>query len=202
VSPRVNGVALGAKSPLLTPAGARRLLHRSEADDQKALMELLVGPAIAGERRRPGLGLTWKHPELSLVYAINPNKGGQSSKAARGMAKAMGQLADMPDLHLPVMRGPFIGLYIELKREGGRSTPEQRALHAELRAQGHCVIECHGVEEGLTTVLGYLALPTNRPSARAVCGPGLAPGLTLDQRIEKWRAAATALLTPLRQGER
>lgn len=152
-------IRLGPNSPLLTPAGARRRLAPSEADEQKALVALLVGQLGKGEQRALGKGMTGRHPELLLLYAINPNKGGQRSVAARGMAKAMGLLPDMMDLCLPVARGPFHSLYLELKRIGEYGSAAQRAMAEALRAEGHCVIECQGVEEGAQAILGYLALP-------------------------------------------
>jgi hypothetical protein len=153
----LNGVELGPNSPLR--ARRRRYIGPSEADDQKALLELLVGPVKKGEPRTQGAGMTTRFPELALLYAINPNKGGQNSRAARGIAKAMGILSAMPDLHLPVARSPYIGLYVEMKRLGGRATVEQLALHEQLRAEGHRVDVCGGVQEGLNAFLNYLARP-------------------------------------------
>lgn len=191
----VNGVRVGPASPLLTAAGAKRRLAPGEADDQKALMELLLGKFWhKGGSRRPGLGMTEKYPELLLLYAINPNKGGQGSKAARGMAKAMGLLPDIMDLCLPVMRGPFLTLYVELKRAGNYGSPSQRALAETLRAEGHCVIECQGVEESSAVILGYLALPKNRPSVRPLGGSG-----PIDEQLAVWRRVTSDILTPNRK---
>jgi hypothetical protein len=159
VTVRVNGVALGPDSPLQSRGGRRRGFGPSEAEDQIQLLELLVGKTKRGEGRMPGAGMTTRFPELALIYAINPNKGGQQSKAARGIAKAMGALAGMPDLHLPVARSPYIGQYLELKRLGGRAAAEQLRIHELLRAEGHRVDICIGVQAGLDAVLSYLARP-------------------------------------------
>jgi hypothetical protein len=155
---KVNGVELGPDSPLLTNGGARRYVGPSEADSQIALLELLVGPARAGGGRAPGAGMTTRFPELALIYAINPNKGGQHQRAARGIAKAMGQLAGMPDLHLPVARGRYIGLYLELKAPRGRHSDEQLRMARALLAQGHCVAECVGVHVAASFIIDYLRL--------------------------------------------
>jgi hypothetical protein len=176
LAPETMGIALGPKSPLLTASGAKRRLQPSEADVQVALLELLVGPAKAGERRIPGAGMTHRFPELALIYAINPNKGGQRQVAARGLAKAMGQLRDMPDLHLPVQRGQYIGLYLELKRPGRCATKEQRTLHAELRREGQLVHECTDVSGAVAEIVAYLRLPYLRDllihAMRATAGSG------------------------------
>jgi hypothetical protein len=197
-NPRHNGVALGPSSPLLTRAGALRRLQPSEADHQKQLMELLVGPALPGERRIAGAGMTGRFPELALIYAINPNKGGQNQTAARGMAKAMGQLQDMPDFHLPVMRGPFIGLYVELKVPGRYGTKAQRAIADALRAEGHCVLELQGVQEALNAIIGYLTLPLNRPSVRPIANEKFFGKTTLVERLADWRRRCHTMLAPLR----
>lgn len=194
--PTYNGIALGPNSPLVTAAGRRARVE--ESDVQAAIMEALVGRVpkttkTTPGRRVPGAGLTGRYPELALVYAINPNKGGNKSVAGRGLAKAMGLLPDMTDLCLPVMRGPFIGLYVEVKREGDRARSSQRALHDLLRAEGQCVVVARGVSEGVAMFTGYLALPKNRVSARPV--PRHLLGLaTIDERIDRWRSECYELL--------
>lgn len=190
--PKHNGITLGPASPLLTPEGARRKLARTEQDDQMALLELLVGKARKGEARDPAGGMILKYPDLYLLYAI-PNGGRGSSKAWVGRQKAMGLLRDMPDLHLPVMRGPFIGLYVELKRAGQKARPSQAVLHECLRAAGHCVVTAVGVEQGAAVILGYLALPKNRVSARPVpldirIHTGVPVGLAEHGAIDAWLA--------------
>lgn len=187
-----NGITLGAGSPLLTEAGARRRLQASEEDMQIALMALLVGPARKGRPRTMGDGMTARFPELFLTYAV-PNGGARAKKTA-GRMKAQGVLASMPDLHLPVARGPFIGLYVELKVPGKYGTVAQRDTAELLRAQGQCVVECQGVEEALATFLGYLALPKNRPSLRPL--GAVAGNLTF--ALGRWRDECNHLLTPNR----
>ena len=65
-----------------------------------------------------------KYPELNLLYHV-PN-GGSRHKAEAGRLRAEGVKAGVPDLCLPVARGQYHGLYIELKRQrGGRISEEQ-----------------------------------------------------------------------------
>lgn len=52
-------------------------------------------------------------PELKLLYHI-PN-GGSRNKAEAANLKRQGVKAGVPDLFLPVPRGGYHGLYIELK---------------------------------------------------------------------------------------
>jgi hypothetical protein len=192
--PRHNGIALGDGSPLLTAAGAKRLLQASEEDVQIAVMNLLVGPVRKGEPRRMGDGMTGRHPELYLLHAI-PNGGGRS-KATAGRMKAQGVLGGMPDLHLPVMRGPFLSLYVELKVKGTYGKAHQRQLAALLRAEGHAVVEAQGTEEATSVIMGYLALPKNRPSVRPL---GALGGAKIVDALARWRDEAHAMLTPHRR---
>lgn len=159
--PTHNGVTLGPGSPLLTVAGAKRKLQLAEFDIQAAAMEALVGPARKGEPRRLGDGMTGRYPELMLLYHI-PN-GGARYKATAGKMKASGVLPAVPDLHLPVMRGPFASLYVEVKRPGEKPTQEQREFHEMLRAENHCVVVCWTTQQIIDVVVGYLALEPGEP---------------------------------------
>ena len=68
---------------------------------------------------------TGRFPELKLLFHV-PN-GGKRNAAEAARFKAMGVKAGVPDLCLPVPRGGYAGLYIEMKygkkqdnREAGR----------------------------------------------------------------------------------
>ena len=154
--PSHNGITLGRGSPLLTLKQAKRKLQPKESDIQIAAMATLVGPALPGLPRNPLAGMIPKYPELMLLHAI-PN-GGARHKATAGRMKAEGVLASMPDLNLPVARGPFIGLWIELKVPGKKARTGQAAMHAQLRNAGHAVVVACSVQEVVGTVLGYLVL--------------------------------------------
>ncbi len=155
-APTHNGITLGRGSPLLTLEQAKRKLQPREEDIQIAAMATLVGPALPGLPRNPLAGMIPKHPELMLLFAI-PNGGARHKKTA-GRMKAQGVLKATPDLNLPVARGPFIGLWIELKRPGEKPTEAQREMHRRLRGEGHAVVVNFSVEEVVAAVLGYLSL--------------------------------------------
>jgi hypothetical protein len=96
------------------------------------------------------------HPELGLLFHI-PN-GGSRNKAEAGRFKAEGVKAGVPDLLLPVPRGGYHGLFIELKRlDGGRLRTEQKAWLDKLREQGYATVVCCGWEEASEALLAYLA---------------------------------------------
>lgn len=95
-------------------------------------------------------------PELRLLYAV-PN-GGLRSKRIAAQLKAEGVKAGVPDYCLPVPRGNYAGLYLELKRlEGGRVSPEQKDWLAALSEQGYATAIAHGWEEAFAVLRDYLA---------------------------------------------
>ena len=95
------------------------------------------------------------YPELAMLYAI-PNGGKRAIKTAVALKK-QGVKRGVPDMCLPVPRGGFNGLYIELKRvKGGTVSDEQREWIAALNTQGYKAIICYGAEEAIEQIRGYL----------------------------------------------
>ncbi|MBR5342575.1 MAG: VRR-NUC domain-containing protein [Oscillospiraceae bacterium] len=100
---------------------------------------------------------SWRWPEIALLFHI-PNGGGRS-KAEAGRFKAEGVKAGVPDLFLPVPRGEYHGLFIELKRQaGGRVSAEQKEWIEKLRDQGYRVEVCRGWEAAAELLREYLGL--------------------------------------------
>ena len=96
-----------------------------------------------------------KYPELDMLYHI-PN-GGKRGKAEAIRFKAEGVKAGVPDICLPVARGEWHGLYIELKRrEGGRVSAEQTQWLEALMREGYCTAICRGWEEAQRMIMRYL----------------------------------------------
>ena len=101
-----------------------------------------------------------KWPELVLLFAI-PNGGylagniGQrAAQAAR--LKAGGMCKGVPDFCLPVARGGFHGLYIELKSGKGRATPDQKWWIEALKEQGYRAEVCQGWQAGTAVITEYM----------------------------------------------
>lgn len=100
-------------------------------------------------------GARRERPELALLHAI-PNGGKRPGRTARAM-RAEGQRRGVPDYCLPVARGGFHGLYLELKTATGRTSPEQRWWLAELAAQGFATHVARGWEQARDLITDYLA---------------------------------------------
>lgn len=114
----------------------------SEAEEQKTLFQWVE---IARKR----------HPELGLLYHI-PNGGSRNRIEARNL-KLQGVKAGVPDICLPVARGGYSALYIEMKNcKGGRLSNYQREWLTALANAGNLAVVCNGWEQAKETILRYL----------------------------------------------
>lgn len=97
-----------------------------------------------------------RHPELALMYHI-PNEG-KRSRATGGRMCAEGLKAGVPDICLPVPSGEYHGLYIEMKRIGGRPSKPQKQWIQHLNEQGYHAAVCFGFEDAAGLIMKYLGL--------------------------------------------
>jgi hypothetical protein len=95
-----------------------------------------------------------KYPELRLMFAI-PN-GGERNKIVAANLKAEGVRAHVPDIFLPVPRARWHGLFIEMKKVGGRVDPGQDEFINKLREQKYGACVCVGWQEAVQTITNYL----------------------------------------------
>ena len=95
-----------------------------------------------------------KYPELDLLYHI-PN-GGSRNRLEAANLKRQGVKAGVPDLCLPVARGGFHGLYIEMKAGKNKTTDKQNSWLAALKAQGYCTAVCYNWLEAKELLENYL----------------------------------------------
>lgn len=94
-------------------------------------------------------------PELGMLFAV-PNGGDRNMLVAKKL-KAEGVKAGVPDLCLPVPRGGYHGLFIELKRQKkGRISPEQVAWLKALQGQGYRAEMCLGATEAWNVIQEYM----------------------------------------------
>lgn len=93
-------------------------------------------------------------PQLALLHAI-PN-GGRRDKAEAAHLAAQGVRAGIPDLHLPVSRGTFHSLYIELKAAKGTLSPEQKRVLPLLAAEGNLVVVARDIQPVCELLRAYL----------------------------------------------
>lgn len=89
-----------------------------------------------------------------------PNGGKRNAREAARM-KAMGVRKGVHDYHLPVPRGGFHGLWIELKAtppNHARTTPEQKEWESKMRSQGYAAFVCRGWITAKQVIEWYLSL--------------------------------------------
>lgn len=115
----------------------------SEADEQSAFFRWLEFAAHQA-------------PPLALCYHV-PNGGSRDRREAARL-KAQGVRAGVPDLCLPVPRGEWHGLYIEMKVDGNAPTKAQKRWLSALRAQGYYTAVCYGWLAARAAVCDYMGL--------------------------------------------
>ena len=100
-----------------------------------------------------------KYPRIkNRLFAI-PN-GAHKSRYAASRFMATGLRAGVPDLFLPVPRGQYHGLFIELKRvTGGVVSDRQRDWLNYLNSAGYLAVVCRGCEEAKMTITEYMGEP-------------------------------------------
>lgn len=101
-----------------------------------------------------------QYPELKWMFHI-PN-GGSRHKGEAGKLKAMGVKSGVPDICLPVHRGRFAGLWIELKRpkdqakRAGQASDLQIDWIKFLRDEAFGAVVCLGWENARDIIVQYL----------------------------------------------
>lgn len=133
-----------------TPAQRTKLKRRIE-----------TAPLIPSEHDEQVALFKWaalrqaRYPELALMFAI-PNGGARHPAVAAKLLKE-GVKAGVPDICLPVARGGFHGLFIELKRlRGGTASQFQRAWILELTKKGFVAEICRGCDAAIVAIESYL----------------------------------------------
>jgi len=116
---------------------------------EAAEQEKLIRWAFFAAHSRP------EFRELNLLAAI-PN-GGWRRPETGAKLKRQGVRRGFPDLILPVAKGKYHGLFIELKRlKGGHVESLQRDWADSLKAQGYYHAFCYGFEQAKSVLERYL----------------------------------------------
>jgi len=97
-----------------------------------------------------------EYPELAMMY--HTPLGGFRHKATAGRLKRQGTKAGVPDIHLPIARSGFHGLWLEMKWGKNKPTKAQQWWIDRLQAEGHQVRVCYSCEEAQREILEYLGI--------------------------------------------
>lgn len=91
--------------------------------------------------------------DFKLIHHI-PN-GGERNKVVALKLKNQGVKKGIPDIFFPCARKGFYGLYIEMKKEGGVLSKEQKNIIHQLQMNGYCVRICYTFNEARIALLEY-----------------------------------------------
>ena len=94
-----------------------------------------------------------KYPMLNMLHcSLN---GVKLSKTQAGIAKAQGMLSGVPDLFLPVPRGKYHGLFIEMKHGTNTLTDNQKKFLQNAANVGFAVSVCYSAQEAIKRIEDY-----------------------------------------------
>jgi hypothetical protein len=117
------------------------------------------------------------YPELALLFAI-PNGGHRHKAVAQKLRLERGK-AGLPDLCLPVARGGYHALFLELKVASGRLSRAQAAWLRALRRAGNNAQVVFGQDQARAVLIQYVlgrlraANPVGHVEATERAVPGL-----------------------------
>jgi len=95
-------------------------------------------------------------PELETMYAT-PNAGKRPGSQGAWMV-AEGLKKGVPDIHLPVARGGYHSLWIELKHGKNKTTKEQEWWLERLNALGHLAVVAYEFEGAKAAIEAYMKI--------------------------------------------
>lgn len=96
------------------------------------------------------------HPELKLLHHC-PNGGSRNEREAVKF-KQMGVLAGVADLHLPVPKGVYASLYIEMKFGDGRLENSQKRFLRDAATAGNYCVVCYDAQSAINVIGEYVKL--------------------------------------------
>ena len=121
-----------------------RGLIASEHEEQAAFFDYLE---LESKRR----------PELALCFAV-PNGQLRDIRIAKKL-KAEGVRAGVPDICVPIPRGQWHGMWIEMKRtKHGTVSPEQAWWLNQLKSQGYWTAICLGWDDAKLELEKYMSV--------------------------------------------
>lgn len=97
-----------------------------------------------------------EYPALKWLFAV-PN-GTRTSPRVAAKMKAEGVRKGVADLFLPAARNSYHGLFVEMKTDKGRLSPEQKEFIDDMNTAGYLAVMCRGWEDAAEQITTYLNL--------------------------------------------
>lgn len=93
-----------------------------------------------------------------IAHLVMASAGGVRTSMSQAVKmKSMGYRKGTPDIFVAVPKGGRHGLFLELKAIGGKASPEQKIMLANLQAQGYAAAVVVGFEQVKATLTAYLS---------------------------------------------
>lgn len=93
-----------------------------------------------------------------IAHLVMASAGGVRTSMSQAVKmKSMGYRKGTPDIFVAVPKGGRHGLFLELKASGGKASPEQNIMLANLQAQGYAAAVVVGFEQVKATLTAYLS---------------------------------------------
>ena len=96
------------------------------------------------------------YPELQMVRS--DQAGMRTHPAQAQKAKAGGMRRGFPDIDVPIAKGGYTGMHIEMKSERGQLTEDQKWWLAQLRDQGRKCVVCRSARQAWEELSKYLGI--------------------------------------------
>lgn len=96
-------------------------------------------------------------PELDLMFATLNGAALAGGGRQWAILRRAGAKKGIPDIVLPVARGGYHGLLIELKFGSNKPTKEQAVWLDRLHDEGYMAVACWGWEDARDCVIEYLS---------------------------------------------
>lgn len=90
------------------------------------------------------------------IFAI-PNGGFRHITTAKKLQRE-GVKSGVPDLFIPIIQGKIGGMFLEMKRKGGKLSDGQRFWLNQLEEEGYRVKVAFSVDEAIKAIEDYVAL--------------------------------------------
>lgn len=97
-----------------------------------------------------------KYPFLKVVHHVENER--QCTPTQGNRRKRKGVRAGILDISAPIPRGFYHGLYIEMKKEGGKISSEQNEIITYLKELGYYVAVAYSADEAINIFTRYMKL--------------------------------------------
>lgn len=94
--------------------------------------------------------------DLRQITIFHPANGGKRNASEAAHLKRLGVKAGVPDLVIPVARGGYHGLFIEMKVKPNKPTENQKQWIELLNNNGYLAVVCYGFEEAKKVIDEYM----------------------------------------------